>query len=728
MKRRLSLVLAAVLVFGLVSLAAAQQQDQTKATPNPHVQLLQSKGVLTAQEATAINQAATPAEQQSRLTQLLYSKGLITQDEYKATAAAEASRASESDGTWIRAAAHVSAGEPEPAMAMPPQAPGAPAVIPAVAPVRVLGAEPPKAGGMVPDIKLGSGAKLKLYGFIKSTASYDTSNPYGESFMLPGFGVVGASLPSDVPLNLTSPYGPLPGVSNSDAGPNGSPTFYLKGNATRMGANFEWPDLAGSSNTLTGRIETDFEGNFSRAQNRNVSSARTNMMVIRLAWARVDHKFSDSTTGFILMGMDWAPFGASTQPNILETTGGMPYFGNIATREAQIRLGLWHDFGGSRNFKIGIEPALGMPNFGNNSTDLGTQLALSERDGMQSARPEVTGRMVFQWQLDKARGVAPAQIVFSGMNAKREELVTRAAINAAVCQASAYTNGVYTANAGCVAGVGGAAGLLAAAFPKGATPSSQRWGADTEIQLPTRYATLVGKYYTGADLKWYFGGQVYGVFNDNRIGLQNAPGTIGTGGVAMCNISPANCPNTFDIDASAPNPAFGYNAATGHWQIVPQRPVRTVGGLAQLSFPLSRIFDANPAGRNAGWTLAFTYGTDQAKARDVRAASGALGAINGTGTTGGLLANGYVANSNGGRNRSDAGVVTLVWKLNQYASFNYETSVYLTRSTCIGGNGTATGVITASASGHACAGTTFETLPARYWHDWRNEFGPVFTF
>ena len=128
MTRRLSLLLAVVLAFGLVSLVAAQQQDQPKA--NPLVQLLQSKGVLTTQEAAAINQAPTEAEQQSRLTQLLYSKGIITQDEYQTTAAAE--RASESQGMWIPAAAHVSSGESEPAaaMAMPPQAPAAPTLFP----------------------------------------------------------------------------------------------------------------------------------------------------------------------------------------------------------------------------------------------------------------------------------------------------------------------------------------------------------------------------------------------------------------------------------------------------------------------------------------------------------------------------------------------------------------------------------------------------------------------
>jgi len=605
-------------------------------------------------------------------------------------------------------------------MAMPPQAPAAPAVIPGVAPVRVLTNDPPKAGGMVPDIKLGSGAKVKLYGFVKSTAAYDSSNPYGIDFELPGLGgIVGGTFPTDVPTGLTSPFtAGLAGVGNADSGPNGSPTFYLKASATRMGANFEWPDIAGANNTLTGRIEADFEGNFSRSQNRNVSSVRTRMLALRLAWARIDHKFSDSTTGFILAGMDWTPFASSTIANLLETTGGAAYFGQIYEREAQIRLGLWHDFGGPYNFKLGIEPAIAQPGFGNNSTDVGDQIGVSERDGISSVRPEISGRVVLQWQLDKARGVAPAQIIFSGMNAKRVEIVNRAAINAADCAASGV------AGTGCVAG---AVTSLLAAFPHGAEPSSERWGATGEIQLPTRYATLVGKYYTGADLKYYFGGQVFGVFNDNRIGLQNAPGALG-GTTVLCNINPTNCPNAFNIDAEAPNAAFGWNAATSSWQIVPQRPVRAVGGFAQLSFPLSRIFDANPAGRNAGWTIAFTYGTDQAKRRDVLAAAGPQGAINGSGTTGGLLANGYVANSNGSRDRSDMGAMTLVWKMNQFVSFNLESSVYLTRSTCIGGNGTSTGVITASFDGASCAGTLFRGTQARYWHDFRNEFGPVFTF
>jgi hypothetical protein len=755
-----------------VSLAAAQQQDETnKAAPNPLVQLLQTKGVLTAQEAAAINQAATPAEQQSRLTQLLYSKGIITQDEYKQTAAAETRRASDFQGTLVPAAAHVSAGEPEPAMAMPPQAPAAPAVIPAVAPVRLLTSDPPKAGGLVPDITLGTKAKLKFYGFVKATATYDSSSPYNVGFELPGLGsAANGSLPTDVPTGLTSTSLGVPGAGTADSGPNGSPGFYLKASATRMGANFEWPDIAGTSNTLTGRIETDFEGNFSRAQNRNISSLRTRMMVLRLAWARIDHKFSDTTTGFALFGMDWTPFASSTFPSLLESEGGGIYFGNIYEREAQIRFGLWHDFGGSRNFKIGIEPALGMPGFANLPADLGVQLGVSERQGIDSARPEVSGRVVFQWQLDKAKGVAPAQIIFSGMNAKRVEIVNRAAIANMFCTAGVTVNtttgvgnlancptqGITTPGtpaavpapgpgqpsfttlpvyggagqtpaqinqlyagapaAGFVFGTGTvaspAAGTILSAFNQGTANSSQRWGATAEVQLPTRYFTLIGKYYTGADLRYYFGGQIFGMYNDNRVGLLSFNPAI-SGGGATCGINGTGCAQAFSIDTSNPNVFFGWDATAGQWRLVPQSPMRSVGGFAQISFPLSRLFNANPAGRNAGWTLAFLYGTDQAKARDVRAMQASTFVASNP-----LL----FANSNGQRNRSDMGVATLMWRFNQYVNFGYESSVYLTRSTCAGA-----GVVTAGGI-PGCAGTLFRGVAARYWHDWRNEFGPTFTF
>jgi hypothetical protein len=190
-----------------------------------------------------------------------------------------------------------------------------------------------------------------------------------------------------------------------------------------------------------------------------------------------------------------------------------------------------------------------------------------------------------------------------------------------------------------------------------------------------------------------------------------------------------SCPTAYNVDASATTGSlgvpFGFNSATGHWQVIPQKPVRSSGGQTQVSFPLSRIFNANPAGRNAGWTIAFTAGIDEAKGRDVR-----------------------VAQPAGGRSRSDMVAATLNWKLNQYFTFAYESSLYRSFSTCFpAGTGVLTATNSANAGGVAgpnggliCSGTPYiqgyfaafpggESLSAaRAWHDFRNEFGPIVTF
>ena len=484
------------------------------------------------------------------------------------------------------------------------------------------------------------------------------------------------------------------------------------------------------------------------------------MLVLRLAYARLDHKFSDSTTGFALFGMDWTPFASSTQANILETEGGMAYFGGFYEREAQIRFGLWHKFGGSRDFMIGIEPAVGMPAFGNNSTDVGDQIGVSERQGPNSAQPDIMGRVVFQWQLDRARGVAPAQIIFSGDYAKETQLVNLTALRNVTCGSAVPSANIVqppTPNPGAIDSAlvylcpSGVINGLVADFPHGVNTSSTRWGATAEIQLPTRWFTLVGKYYTGADLKWWFGGQAYSYFNDNvgQLLVQpyvTNPATagfntilLGEGGGAITTLCSSGntggvCPTAFNVDASATTGSLGVpfgfrctdaSCSTGFWQVIPQKPVRGVGGFAQISFPLSRLFNANPAGRNAGWTAAFTLSDDQAKARDVRVISPA-----------------------GNRNRSDAAALTLVWKFNQYVSFNYEGSLYRTFSTCFPAgtgvpsatNGGTAGGFPGPGGGLICTGTPFiqqhmvindvsiNNGAARAWHDFRNEFGPVFTF
>ncbi len=690
MRRLVHLLVLAVFAFTVV--ATAQQQDSSTAAGNPLVRLLQSKGVLTEQEAATINQAGSAAEQQQALSKLLVSKGIISQDEYKQTAASTAPPAQDDSGALEPAAAHVAPADPMPPSlpAGPPDQKG-PAVIPAVAPIRVLQSEPAKPGGMIPDLKLGSGAKIKFYGFLKATTQYDTSDPQNLDFVLPGFGSSNGALPQAITTGGNSGFAASPGLGNSDTGPYGDPQFRVEARQSRVGMNFEWPDLAGSKNTLTGRLEADFEGNFSRAQNRSVSTGRTNMLALRLAWMRIDHAVSDNTKLFTVIGMDWTPFASSTLPNLLETTGLGVFFGNPYERAMQFRAGIFHDFGGDRHFSLGIEPAIVAPLFGNLPGDVATQLGVGERQGFDSAQPEVQGRIYFQWQLDKARGVAPAQIIFSGTHATRAAIVNHAGVaspTSPTCLAAVDPT--------CVADIKAS---LSAGLPNGAQVESHRYGVTAEIQLPTRYFTLVGKVYNGEDLRFYFANQIFSFFQNNSLGLLSGPAA--DGGTA-CSRTGGGCASALSKDGSSSvlfgwNPAL--NAGAGGWQTVPQSPVRTDGWFSQLAFPLSRIFNANPEGRNAGWTAAFTYGIDEAKARDVRLAA-----------------------ATGGRAKSDMGVATLYYKMNQFVTFGYETSLYRTFSTC----SAAEGVV--ESFGVVCPATLYRGFKAREWHDFRNQFGPTFTF
>src|SRR5208282_1811292 len=87
MNSAIRLMLVMVAVAALAVPVVAQQADHQTA-PNPLVQLLQSKGILTAEEAATIHTASTTGEANERLARLLWSKGLISQDEYNATVAA----------------------------------------------------------------------------------------------------------------------------------------------------------------------------------------------------------------------------------------------------------------------------------------------------------------------------------------------------------------------------------------------------------------------------------------------------------------------------------------------------------------------------------------------------------------------------------------------------------------------------------------------------------------
>lgn len=588
--------------------------------------VLVMKGVLQPAEANAIRNAAPDAAFQM-LVETLTRKGVVSAEELAPVAVPVAKPVEPAQSAQTRSA---------------PAKPAAPKVIPAVAPLRVLQLEPAKPEGMVPDLKLGSGARVKLYGLVKASVIYDTSSPYGTDMPLPGF--VAAS------------------GTTFDPGPTRSPEFHAKARFARVGANFEWPDVAGGSNVITGRFEFDFEGNFSRALNRNISTIRSNMASIRLAYGRVDHRFNENTNMFAVFGQDWTPFGSSTLPNLFETTGLGLGFGTLYERAPQFRLGVGHKIGGSRNVFFQPELALVMPAYGNDPSNVADQLGYGEKQGADSGRPEVQARLVLLWQLDKAPGVAPAQLIFSGVQGNRKVMVR--ASDVPLCN---NTDAVVCPDSK----------VFQNAFPRGAETTSDRAGWTAEVQLPTRYVTVLAKFWDGSDLRWYFVGSLDSNFTD----------TAGMTKVCGTDAAPAFCTGASNDGASSLT--FGLNGA-GAPVFAPQRPVRAIGGFFDLGFPLSRIFGADPAGRNAGWQINFHYAFDQAKTSDVL----------------------HLGNQ---RSKNDLAAATLTWKMNSLVSFILEESMYRTRI----------------ANPNLADSATFpryEGYPARQWHDIRSEFGPIFSF
>jgi len=576
-------------------------QDNPAGPADPLVRVLVSKGVITAEEARLISVNASPAEQRDRLATLLRDKGVISSAEF------ETVRTASPNPTIVPMNADYKTSAVVRPAAEPQSSP--PTVIAAVAPVRLLGIDAPKREGLIPDIKLGTGARLKLYGIFKTSIIHDSSSPQGNDFPLP--------------------------LLAADTGPNNSPEFHLRARGLRLGANFEWLDPAPKL-TLTGKIEFDFEGNFTRANNRNISSIRSSQPSIRLAWIRIDRRFNDKTSAFALFGQDWSPFVSSTMPNTIENTnfGGVGY-GAAYTRIPQARFGFNHKFGGSRAVAFGPEFAIVLPAFGDLPSDVANQLAFGERQGTDSQQPGVQGRAVLQWQLDKAASVAPAQLIVSFEHAKRTAIVTRANVPP----------------------------TFLSAFPSGAEVSSKSNGYSAEFQLPTHFVTVVGKYYGGSDLRFFGAGQLLSNFND----------TFGLTGTATAA----------SIDGAS-TVVFGF--LNGVPTVAPQRPVRGQGGFIQFGFPLSRIFDANPKGRNAGWTMYLMYGDDQATARDARRFGG-RGA------------------------RSDLFSGNIQYKLNQWVTFGYEQGYYRTRADF------RTGLL-----------PLFRGIPSFTTHNIRSEFAATFTF
>jgi len=230
----MSLLVATAALGENAATAGASSQTNTAAAADPLLQLLVNKGVIDAEEAKSLT--GTPEQQRTKLLALLRQKGILSESDYAELAPASA----QVDSNLVASASPILAGpqtSKEPGPIITPIQNAGPTVVPAVSPLRVLPVDPPKKDGLNAAFKMG-GVKMTPYGFIKATAAYDTSSPNGDDFPFVG-------------LFLTTPQ-------TFDTGPTKGPEFHLKARSTRIGANFEWPDISPKV-ILTGRIEGDYD-------------------------------------------------------------------------------------------------------------------------------------------------------------------------------------------------------------------------------------------------------------------------------------------------------------------------------------------------------------------------------------------------------------------------------------------------------------------------------------
>jgi hypothetical protein len=679
MKKAVSRLILLTAAVALALPAMAQQQESHTTNNNPLALLLQSKGILSPGEVAMVNQASSPEEANARLAQLLVEKGLISSKEYAATVEPVSMDSStvKLSNAVLQTQSPTQTGQTP--TGVPPTPDHGPAVIPAVSPLRVLPIDTPKQGGMIPDIRLGSGANVKLYGFYKASAISDTASSGGATF--------GSQ---DWPL-------PLLLGDTATATPTTNPQVHLKARSFRMGMQTEWvPKNSGF--TITGKVEGDFEGDYTDVSNRNISSVRSNQFALRLAYMRLDHTLG-GLPWFAEFGQDWSLLGSSTLPALFETTGLGVGMGGFYERIPQFKTGVQFHVG---DVKIEPEVALVLSAGGSSTLTTDQHLRFGDAVGAESDEPGVESRIVFQAPLSHNwRGVAPAQLIFSGHHSRMQEVIPHAAqaINETEAGCLLLPCPVTVFNSTTVPNVGfttttsivGASNCTEASgictleqlFPTGVNAGNPQNAYSAEIQLPTPWVTFDAKFYRGNDLRFFFGGQLNDVYS-NLLGMTEVGNGVSESGRAI-------------LFGCAGGTTAGQPAATVNCQGTPVnaaklQPVGGSGGLAEMSFPLSRIFNANPEGANSGWILHLMWGTDRAN---------------------------YADASHGNHlGRTDLDTASLTYRLNKWCTFVHEASYIVTFTA---NNHEAGGVITPEY-------LQFGPTVTRQAHNWRNEFGPVFTF
>jgi hypothetical protein len=327
MKSLLRWMIASTVLIAISVTAIAQQQDK-----NPLVRLLQSKGIITEQEAATIGAASSAAEAERRLAELLLMKGVISREEYDQMNAALGA-----SSTSANALAGVTTASARVANASStlPNTPTASTAKPAP--------QPQPQG----EVTTTSKVPLKIYGSILFNANYVN---HGANTI-------------DIPL-----FPQKRGTSADQDHQN----FNMTVRQTRFGLRYEGKIFDDAK--LTGVFEFDLLGGSPAFAN----GINFDIFRVRLAYGRVDWK-KDS----IEAGQDWAVFSPLNPTSLASyAIPGFSTSGNLWNRMPQIR----YEHRAGDKTKFIVTTALLDPNAGDSTGNPASRpIGLGERGSMPAA-------------------------------------------------------------------------------------------------------------------------------------------------------------------------------------------------------------------------------------------------------------------------------------------------------------------------------------------------------
>ncbi|HXU39517.1 MAG TPA: hypothetical protein VN937_24395 [Blastocatellia bacterium] len=310
--------------------AAVQQQDRT-----PLVRLLESKGIITEQEAAMISEASSPAQAERRLAELLLSKKVISREEYDQTLLALGAGSADSASTprVTVAAAHVGESPASNSSRVAREA-------------REKASSPAQAQAEGPMTTV-SKVPVKIYGSILFNANYVS---HGANTI-------------DIPL-FPQKRGTSPDQDHQN--------FNMTVRQTRFGLRYEGKIFDDAK--LTGVFEFDLLGGSPAFAN----GINFDIFRVRLAYGRVDWK-KDSLEA----GQDWAVFSPLNPTSLASyAIPGFSTSGNLWNRMPQIR----YEHRAGDKTKFVFTTALLDPNAGDSSGNPAARpIGLGERGAAPAA-------------------------------------------------------------------------------------------------------------------------------------------------------------------------------------------------------------------------------------------------------------------------------------------------------------------------------------------------------